>query len=147
MNQHEQHEIYTQQTLWITLWKRELILILVKGRGGDGASVIKGEGCCLLCALELWSLRWSRNGLRQMHEIQMALAESDAKMEVLQKYNLQCTHAQLDLSDGDDEDERASTALNLDLAEGPTLDSLCKALNQQASVTDYLVKTHKHLTD
>lgn len=159
---------------------------------------------------------------KEMHAIQTAMAEADAKMEVLQKYNSQHTQACLDFSsDGDDnedaEDEnndidgdqyqleldqgtgaagaqpvemqqllppagqdnnnrqgemppvlrpptqhislapnhpnqtpppsvippRASTALNVELSEGPAFDSLCKAINQQAHVTDYLVKNHK----
>lgn len=151
---------------------------------------------------------------KEMHEIQVALAESEAKMEVLQKYNSQYTQAHFDFSSDESEDgvhvnndeadqleidnpdaqplerqqqllppagsemnniqramppafqstsqqfssalnhkgkahhptampPRASTALNQELSEGPAFDSLCKAINQQASVTDYLVKNHK----
>lgn len=121
-------------TLWITLWKHELILIFFKGKGGDGTSVIKGKGRCIERKVGYWKGRSSDVGTKktqrstrklgavefeaeqkrfqaemkakkEMHEIQTALADSDAKMAALQNYKPQCTLAQLDLSDGDDEDK------------------------------------------
>lgn len=109
---------------------------------------------------------------KEMHAMQTALAESDAKLEVLQKYE----DTQPDMSifadddqngkteikttfhptsqyvssapyDGDDVQtpmhERTVPAPSTERAGEPVLDSLCQAISQQVNVTEYLVKNHK----
>ena len=106
---------------------------------------------------------------KEMHAIQTALAESDAKMEVIKKY--ESTREDYSIDKADDEDGKMDTkpslsrptlptpkqnappATNLfatyapktDIKEpqGPVLDELCQAISQQANVTEYLVKSHK----
>lgn len=109
---------------------------------------------------------------KEMHAMQTALAESDAKMEVLQKYE----NVQEDCSTAEDKDGKtdtkpifqppsrptlsaprikqnvpaatdllATSAPKTEIKEpqGPVFDGLCQAISQQANVTEYLVKSHK----
>lgn len=104
--------------------------------------------------------------------MQTALAESDAKMEVLQKY--ECTQAAESSIEANEQIsetkvntiyqpptqhtpptsklenkvhlarlQRTRPASNMDLNDGPVLNNLCKAISQQVDVTEYLVKNHK----
>lgn len=106
-----------------------------------------------------------------MHEMQTALAEADAKIEVLQKYEIS---QEVESIIGTDEEEKikkdsillqqlhsavpapvvdqavqhmdplsSSYTLTTNLNNGPVLDSLCMAVSQQATVTEYLVKNNK----
>lgn len=109
---------------------------------------------------------------KEMHAMQTALAESDAKMEVLQKY--ECTPAAESSIEANEQIsetkvntiyqpptqhtlptsklenkvhlarlQRTRPASNMDLNDGPVLNNLCKAISQQVDVTEYLVKNHK----
>lgn len=108
---------------------------------------------------------------KEMHAMQTALAASNAKLEVLHKYeyeqmNVDITEVNEQVGDTEVKTifqppqhtspaskmipsfqpampQRILPASNVDMNDGPVLDSLCKAISQQANVTEYLVRNHK----
>ncbi|MEQ2305257.1 hypothetical protein AMECASPLE_035968 [Ameca splendens] len=108
---------------------------------------------------------------KEMHAMQTALAESDAKMKILQKYDNSREDNSIFQADQDsiahikpiaqsqNTFKAASFKHNVPAAhvqmvtsapevdqrdqQKPVLDGLCQAIAQQACVTEYLVKNHK----
>lgn len=110
---------------------------------------------------------------KEMHAMQTALAESDAKMEVLQKYeNKQSDGNTVNADDNGQTDikptlqpssrptlsvprvkqnrsaataQQVTSAPKTEIKESqePVFDGLCQAIAQQANVTEYLVRCHK----
>lgn len=106
---------------------------------------------------------------KEMHAMQTALAESDAKMEVLKKYEEDVI--EVDVQDGETDTKPTfqlpsqhtlptpsrkpnAPSATIQLAtsapkteskdqQGPVLNELCQAISQQANVTEYLVRNHK----